>query len=66
MFLKLLFLTILQYSTNIKIQWTLYCALYDVLTVYLLNVVVPIAFRDKENVFVFLNSFYQIVFFWKI
>ena len=31
-------------------------------TVHLLNVVVPIAFREKENIFLLLNSLFQIVF----
>ena len=31
-------------------------------TVHLLNVVVPIAFREKENMYLLLNSFFQIVF----
>ena len=39
----------------------MYYTLYDVLTVNLLNFTVPIAFRQKENMFSLLNSLVQIV-----
>ena len=50
-------LTILQYSTNIKIFWNLCYALYDVPTVHLINVFVPNTFREKENMFLSLPKF---------
>ena len=42
----------------------MYYDLYDVSTVHWLNVVVPIAFREKENIFPLLNSFFKLLFSW--
>ena len=55
--IAIIVLTILQYSTNIKIFWNLCYAWYDVPTVHLINVFVPNTFREKENMFLPLPKF---------